>query len=118
MTWDEFFEGVGFELPKVLNAPDDDRCDMCGGPYDNHEFDCEPMWPPGKMKFGPNWGSGSGLSSNHRSCVLKSANDVDPIDKLTKEQIAASKARIIEMLNGSGWMASTLSRHFRRRRAE
>lgn len=113
MTWDDFFAGVGFELPAVLDVPEDDRCDMCNQPYDDHEFDCKPTWPPGKMKFGPNWGSGSGLSTNHGSCVLKSANDVDPIDKLTEEEIAASKARIIEMLHGSGSLASTLSRHER-----
>jgi hypothetical protein len=113
MIWDDFFEGVGFEMSEVLDAPDDDRCDMCGQPYDDHEYDCRLTSPPGKMKFGPNWGSGYGMSTNHGSCVLSSDNDVDPLDKLTKEQIAASKARIIEMLNGSGSLASTLSRHRR-----
>jgi hypothetical protein len=110
MTWDDFFAGVGFELPKVLDVPGDDRCDMCGQPYNDHEYDCRLTSPPGKMKFGPNWGGGHGLSTNHGSCLLKSANDVDPLDTLTKEQVAASKARIIEMLNGSGWLASTLPR--------
>ena len=113
MTWEEFLAGVGFELPAVLDVPDDDRCDMCGQPYDDHEYDCRLTSPPGKMKFGPNWGSGSGLSSNHESCLLKSADDVDAIDRLTNEEIAESKARIIEMLNGSGSLASTLPRHRR-----
>jgi len=114
MTWEEFLAGVGFELPKVVvdDSPDD-RSDICGEPYNDHEYDCKPPWPPAKMKFGPNWGSGSGLSTNHGSCVMKSDKDVDPIDKLSEEQIAASKARIIEMLNGSGWLASTLPRHQR-----
>jgi hypothetical protein len=110
---DDFLAGVGFELPKTVVDDSDDPCDMCNEPYDDHECDCKPTWPPRKMKFGPDWGGGHGLSTNHGSCVLKSASDVDPIDKLTKEQIAESKARVLAILEGSGWLASTLSRYRR-----